>query len=435
MLEAKYQTKPLDCWGKAKELMAAYYRSVATAHDDGKLLISGGSSAFLVLPAGLGEYVFFGAEPYGAMIATNSRFSQECAESVETRGFARDVCSYMLNYWGSMFLDRYYFGGPFPRPDFCMSSQFCDTHSKWFQYVSEYLKVPYFSIDIPLSPAKYDRKERFVEYLVSQMQEGIEWMVKVTGRGYDDERLIQAVENECEAMCLMGEIVHFQKNVPAPLSQKSIFSIYVIPHLLGHDHEGVAFCRQVRDEVEDRVRQGIAALATERCRLLDDSEPPWHFLKLYRYLEKYGALCIGSQYSFSLGGNLVKDPDGNWAPPKTLKERGMPMKTRQDALRAMATFYVEKPILSNFTTAEDKSSQVLDIARQWRADGIILHLNRGCEGLTQGAMENRLALVESGLPVMTYEGNMGDQREFDEGQTLDRIDSFMERLGLEKLEE
>ena len=435
MLQAKYETKPLDCWGKAKELMAGYYRSVATARDEGKLLIAGGSSAFLVLPAGLGDYVFFGAEPYGAMIATDSQFSQECAEAVEARGFARDVCSYMLNYWGSMFLDRYYFGGPFPKPDFCMSSQFCDTHSKWFQYVSEYLKVPYFSIDIPLSPSRYDRKERFVEYLVSQMEEGIEWMVKVTGREYDDERLIEAVVNECEALCLMGEIVYLQKAIPAPLSQKSIFSIYVIPHLLGHSREGVEFCREVKDEVTDRVSRGIAALASERCRLLDDSEPPWHFLKLYRYLEQYGALCIGSQYSFSLGGNLVKDEKGNWVPPKTPEQRGMPMRTREDALRAMATFYVEKPILANFITAEDKSSQVLDIARQWRADGIILHLNRGCEGLTQGAMENRLALIESGLPVMTYEGNMGDKREFDEGQTLDRIDSFMERLGLKKLEE
>jgi benzoyl-CoA reductase subunit B len=31
---------------------------------------------------------------------------------------------------------------------------------------------------------------------------------------------------------------------------------------------------------------------------------------------------------------------------------------------------------------------------------------------------------------MTFEGNMGDAREFDEGRSKDRIDSFMERLGL-----
>ena len=280
-----YETKPLGCWNRAKELMAGYYQSISTAREDGKLLFSGGSSAFLVLPAGIGDFVFFGAEPYGAMVATNAEFSQKCAEVVEAKGFARDVCSYMLNYWGSMIQDRYFFGGPFPKIDFCMSSQFCDTHSKWFQYVAEYLNVPYFSIDIPLSPSRYNRTDRFVEYLVSQMQEGIEWLIKVTGREYNDELLIESVKNECESLCLMGEIVNFQKATPAPLSQKSIFSLYVVPHLLGHSPEGVQFCREARDEVQDRVKQWILAWATESCRLMDDSEPPSDFLKLYLYLE------------------------------------------------------------------------------------------------------------------------------------------------------
>ena len=33
---------------------------------------------------------------------------------------------------------------------------------------------------------------------------------------------------------------------------------------------------------------------------------------------------------------------------------------------------------------------------------------------------------------MTYEGNMGDEREFDETATLNRIDIFLENLGLQK---
>jgi benzoyl-CoA reductase subunit B len=37
------------------------------------------------------------------------------------------------------------------------------------------------------------------------------------------------------------------------------------------------------------------------------------------------------------------------------------------------------------------------------------------------------------VPVMSFEGNMGDSREFDEARTMDRIDTFMERLGLKKL--
>jgi len=35
--------------------------------------------------------------------------------------------------------------------------------------------------------------------------------------------------------------------------------------------------------------------------------------------------------------------------------------------------------------------------------------------------------------VMTFEGNMGDEREFDEVRTQARVDAFMEQLGLRKL--
>jgi benzoyl-CoA reductase subunit B len=47
-------------------------------------------------------------------------------------------------------------------------------------------------------------------------------------------------------------------------------------------------------------------------------------------------------------------------------------------------------------------------------------------------MENRMALADAGIPVLTYEGNMGDSREVDMVQTLERIDAFMESLGQKK---
>ena len=33
---------------------------------------------------------------------------------------------------------------------------------------------------------------------------------------------------------------------------------------------------------------------------------------------------------------------------------------------------------------------------------------------------------------MTYEGNMGDEREFDEQATINRMDTFLESLGLKR---
>lgn len=65
-------------------------------------------------------------------------------------------------------------------------------------------------------------------------------------------------------------------------------------------------------------------------------------------------------------------------------------------------------------------------------DGIILHFNHGYDGLSVVIAENRRGLLKRGNKVMTYEGNMGDEGEFDEKATQNRIDIFLESMGLDR---
>src|SRR4030066_318287 len=62
----------------------------------------------------------------------------------------RDMCAYTKNYIGSMLTNRFYFGGPFPKPTFCLQMHICDNHARWYQLVSEHYNVPFFSIDVPM---------------------------------------------------------------------------------------------------------------------------------------------------------------------------------------------------------------------------------------------------------------------------------------------
>jgi benzoyl-CoA reductase subunit B len=72
---------------------------------------------------------------------------------------------------------------------------------------------------------------------------------------------------------------------------------------------------------------------------------------------------------------------------------------------------------------------MIRIAKEWKLSGVMLHYNRGCEGLTVGIAENRLALLDAGFHVMAFEGNNADEREFDEARTKAKINAFMETLG------
>ncbi len=49
-----------------------------------------------------------------------------------------------------------------------------------------------------------------------------------------------------------------------------------------------------------------------------------------------------------------------------------------------------------------------------------------------GIVENRLGLIELGNKVMSYEGNMGDEHEFEQALNTNRMGIFLVSLVLEK---
>ncbi len=427
-----YKTEPLKCWEKAKELRNKHYRDAANARYEGKILSSGSMEAFTELIAAFGDHVHMASEPYGASIGSDPEFSRQCVEGLESKGYARDLCAYTRNYLGSVLINKYHFGGAFPVPDFCFQAHSCESHGKWLQAASEMMGVPYFCIDMPLAPHGL-RIENRISYLADQFHEAIRWLEKTTGRGFDDERFARAVENSFVSTKLWAEICACNKHVPAPINQKNIFTFYVPLLLDRSSDETLSFYRELRDEAKYRAENDIAALPSERCRLLDDSPPPWYFLGLYRYLEQYGALSIGSTYSFGLTGAWEDGEDGTMAPKKTPMEKGIHLKTRDDYINALARWAIERLFyFMSMAQPEDKSVKMLQMVREWHADGVIFHLNRGCEGLAFGQKENNLYLKDAGIPTISYEGNNADKREFDEKRVLGRIDAFMESLGLKK---
>ncbi len=425
-----YKTKPLECWNKAKEIRQNYYRDYAKAHEKGGIRWAGGAWTFGAIPCGLGDDVYsITSEPYAASIAADKEFSTRCLEATERAGYARDLCSYMRNYWGSILIDEYLWGGRFPKPDFLWQDHICCSHAKWYQVVTDLEKgIPHFSIDVAVGPY-HEINENKLSYVVGQMHDGIEWLEKVTGRKYDDGRLIQAVHNECRATSRWAEICCLNKAIPAPLEEKTMFSLYVLGTLMKHDKIVADFYDELRDEVKYRVENQIAAIPNEQCRLMSDTQPPWGFLSVFRYLEQFGAISVGSLYTFGLIGMFEVKPDGTWGPRTTPQEKGIEITSRDQALRILAEWNLGKPEWQHFYSPYLKTDMMVRIAKEWGLHGVMLHYNRGCEGLSLGIAENRLGLIEAGFPVMTFEGNMGDEREFDLVRTTARIDSFMETLG------
>ncbi len=435
MAETKYRTKPLDCWQKAKELRLNCYLDYARAHDKGGLRFSGGSWFFDAVCAGLGDDVYpLSAEPYGASIGWDPAFATQCQRAADDKGYGKDLCSYLRTYLGSMFIDKYFFGGPWPKPDFVWQSHICDANAKWFQIVRDHQPgLPIYSIDI--SPGAYDElNDRRIRYVVDQLQDGIEWLQKVTGREYDDEKLIQAVYNFCRSTSLWAEICVLNQAIPAPLDGKSMFALFVLTPIHKSSKKVADFYEEARDEIKERIANQIAAVGNERCRLVMDNAPPWGHLDIFRFMEKYGVNVVANYYTFSLHGSWDVLEDGTLAPLKTPQQKGIQLKTREQALWTMAEFELKSIFRAPDFGARYRNEIMLQLHKQWHCDGAVLHHIRGCESAVY-SMETRRALSEAGIPLIEFQGSLADATDLDEVSVLNRIDAFLrDTLGLDTIE-
>jgi benzoyl-CoA reductase subunit B len=231
---------------------------------------------------------------------------------------------------------------------------------------------------------------------------------------------------------------------PTPLSVKDLYSVYTIGGLTKIDpEETVKFWKLVRDEVKWRAENQIAALGSERFRWVEAHPPSWHFLKYYRYMEKYGAVCLGSQYSHMMSGGLGYAQDGKTiigdqeVAPMGVEPypEDTPLETREDCFR-----YVMGPDARVYYTFKIdeyiRPYTIEEFARIMQADGALLGLWRHGVGCTLTRKEQGMRLRSLGLSVLHYEGSQpGDRTDIDEKRFLDQLDSWMESQGLRKLED
>ena len=428
----KYETKPIDCWQKGKELSSAYQRDPSTVKEEGKVLGMGLANFANSLPAAFEDSEFIDFATYLPTFITRTDLATQCIEAVGARGFSINICHAVQLIWGSMFLNSFPFGDS--PPDFWLQFHYCESLGKGAQLVGEHYGIPYFCVDIPIV-RREEKKEFHLDYLVSQLHDAIEWIEKVTGKKCNDEKLIEGVHNEFQAAALLAKIFELNKTIPAPLDTRALNSLCGSLIDWKHKRETVEFLHTLYDEAEDRVRNQIAALATERCRLFHEGATPLAFIRDFsRHVRRYGALFIGSTANFVISGGFEREVGGSWQVTKTLEERGIKLKNRDDALRAIAQYWLAHTIVYGCRVSENAEDMV-QRAEDWRVDGVVFHCDRGCQALPTGMLEAKSALKEKDILSVVYEGSAFNPKDVDESQIINLLDNFLQALGLNQLEE
>jgi benzoyl-CoA reductase subunit B len=163
--------------------------------------------------------------------------------------------------------------------------------------------------------------------------------------------------------------------------------------------------------------------------------PPWSFLKIFRYLENFGVVFVGTYVYLINSGEVKFLLDEDKVIPAVVPEERPgwgEIKNREDLCRTVARWRAEHPFQSHLDTRKDEFKI---INRHWKGDAFLLLLNRGCVPMTTSMYDFQRDMQANNIPVAMFEGNFADCRDIDETGVLDRLEAFLEGQGIQRLPE
>jgi benzoyl-CoA reductase/2-hydroxyglutaryl-CoA dehydratase subunit BcrC/BadD/HgdB len=393
----------IDPWNK--ELISLHYLKGNYANIQHKVawVTSGAPVEFL---KALDFFVLY-PENHAALCGTIRRAEEICSEA-ENASYSRDICSYARTDIGAVLSGK----TPvrrLPRPDLLLAcTNICQTVLFWYRVLAHHYNVPLILIDTPFVYTQVS--DHAVTYVKRQIEDAISIAEKVAGKALDAKRLEEVALLSQEASRMWMMIIERCQHRPAPIS---IFDQFIqmapVVEMRGEPFT-VDFYAAMLREVDRRIDQGIGVVKNERKRLLWDNLPIWYRLRyLAEYLGKHGIAIVASTYTNAWG------------------ELADLINTR-DPIDGMARTYIY-PILNR--GAGDKLATMKRMIDKYHLDGVILHSDRSCKPYSIGQIDQRDRLIrECGVPALLLEADHNDPRVFAEEQVVNRLDAFIEMLGV-----
>jgi benzoyl-CoA reductase subunit B len=435
-----WETRPLEFWAKAKELRANWQKSIESKE---KVVGQGNTFGMNVdwQPA-FPAVTVIEDNPVGAMMGNkSSSFARKARLASERTGWGREICGYQGNCWGAEFLGYQDDGSPFPNRHFVVPMPcVCDQHAKRGQQARDFEPMPQWMDDqcMYFGPRDEEREKAMSMHRTYCNLRILNDMERIFGQKFDDERMVELISDSDQIRKYSQEISYYMATTkPTPISVKDMYSVYTIGGLTKVDPAAtLEVWKAVRDEVKWRAENHIAAVGNERFRWVEAHPPSWHYMKYYRYMEKYGAVCLGSQYSHVMGGSMEMRPDGSMGFLDYMRyPEDTPVVTREDAVRVCLGMNAREPLQMKIDEYIRRNG-IVEFAKLMQADGALLAIWRHGVGCTLTRKEQAMYLRNIGLSVIHYEGSQpGDRTDLDEKRLIDQLDSWMESLGLRKLED
>ncbi len=384
------------------------------------------------------DVVSLSTEQYASACAAK-QVSVPFCEKAESEGYSIDLCGYCRTGLGYTAIAKEVGGippeapyGGLQEPDILLGRTFCDPGYKWYQGVQRYFNVPYFVYDdvpAPLEGGNWDDEhvaEHYIKYYAQQMKELVAFLEKHTGRKLDMDKLWEFIGYSQETRRLAYEVNQLRKAIPSPMpSQDWMACIFPFFTMMG-TKEASDFFQRLYGEVKHRVDNKIGTIANEKYRLMWQGIPPWHSMEIFNYFEDHGAVfAIESQYIPPMPVELDTSDPLEFLAKRDYWSGGTFVTNQPGKARAGEKSYGVAGYLP--------TNLLLNMARDYSIDGMVMHYIRSCRLVTKGYLHGQRMLDKHmHIPTFIMEGDMADPRVYAEAQVKAGVDTFMDTVAAAK---
>lgn len=331
-------------------------------------------------------------EFFGAMLS-GTGMANKYFEIAEDKGYSTDSCTYHRAIIGAAM------DGLIPKPSVLIGASVpCNGGVKALKRLGEIFDKEVFILNIPIEVT-----EDSVEYMIEQYKQMIEYIENETGRKIDYNKLKQTIRYNNEAREYVLQVENYCKNVPSPANSNDLKN-FIMFILLQGTKEGVEVAKTYRDEFKHRIDNGIYSLPEEKHRLLWIQNRVQFKTDLIEVLEKeYGANVVIEEFNHI------------WWKPMD----------ENDPLRSLAQRTITQPIIG---PVERRLKVIAQLAKDYKIDGAINPAHLGCRQTAGARVLFKDTLQKVGVPLIHLDVDCVDERNYSRGQTLTRLEAFMEML-------
>jgi len=404
---------------RQKAMIADHFAKLSRAKEEGKKVV------YTFVPGNLTELLAaFDVLPVlpeiNALQSGMRGRSAKYISEAEKAGHSEDVCTYVKCDLGMLKSGNI---GPtgekLPPPDLLLLSYTgCFTFMKWFELLKEEYQCPVVMLQVPYQ-AEGEITEAMRQYVVDQLRnEVIPALEKLTGKTYDEEILREKMRLSARAEDDLVAVWESARHKPSPVDGYFGGVYYTGPIFSSFrgTQDAVDYYRELREEVEARVRRGEGPMTpdgvmkNEKYRLVVEGPPNrTNFFDFWRMFSREGAVVVASTYT-RVGG---------------LYDRGF-RHTPENPLESLADY-----CLGCYTNLSlPKRLELLEhYVKEYSADGFLINSVKSCNSFSVGQLLLLRELEKrTGVPGGFIESDLVDPRYFGKANIENRVQSYLQML-------